>query len=82
MLSLSNIASTLNGRVSGNKVVAPGPEAASHPVKWKRNRRTLTVYINRHSDGSEDIGVKCWHPDQGDPIEVMDWVRQKAGLPA
>ena len=76
MLSLNNIASALNGRVSGNKVVAPGPEAANHPVKRKRNRYTVTVYII-----GNDIGVNCHHASH-DPIAVKDWVRQRAGFPA
>lgn len=60
----------------GNKVVAPGPEAASHKVRWKRKRQTLTVWIN--ADG--DIGVNS-HASQ-DPIATKDWVRRECGLPA
>jgi hypothetical protein len=66
----------LGGRVRGGKVVAPGPEAACHKVRWKRKRNTLTVWINR--DG--DIGVNS-HAGQ-DAIAVKDWVRARAGLPA
>ena len=75
MLSLSVIANALpNGRVRGNKVVASGPEAASHKLSWKQKRRTVTVYIN-----GDDIGVNCHHPDQ-EPIDVKDWVRRLAKI--
>ena len=60
----------------GNKVVAPGPEAAGHEIRWKRERRTLTVWIN----GDGDIGVNS-HTGQ-DPIATKDWVRRKCGLTA
>src|SRR5262245_42137119 len=77
MISLCTIAAGLGGKVRGNKVTAPGPEAASHKVKWKRKRHTLTVYVNDHGD----IRVNCHHPDQ-DPIDCKDWVRRRCGLPA
>jgi hypothetical protein len=54
-LSLSLIAHNLGGRVQGNKVVAPGPEAAGHKVKWKRKRKSVTVYIGQDND----IRVNC-----------------------
>ena len=76
-LSLNSLANSLpNGRVTGNKVVCSGPEAASQKLKWKRRRHTLTVYIN-----GDDIGVNCHHPDQ-DPIDSKDWVELQCGLPA
>ena len=76
ILTLTGIACALNGRVRGNKIVAPGPEAVSHKVRWKRKRYTLTVWIN--ADG--DIGVNS-HTGQ-DPIATKDWVRARCGLPA
>jgi len=75
-LSLHAIARGLGGSVRGNKVVAPGPEAATHKVKWKRKRKTLAVW--RGDDG--DIRVHS-HTGQ-DPIATKDWVRRKCGLPA
>jgi len=74
-LSLHGIAGALDGVVRGDKVSAPGPEAASPTVKWKRKRHTLTVWLN--SDG--DVGVNC-HEGQ-DPIATKDWVRERCGLP-
>ena len=75
-LSLHTIAQGLGGQVRGNKVVARGPEDASHKVCWKRKRRTLTVWIN----GDGDIGVNNWRGQ--DPIATKDWVRACCGLPA
>ena len=60
----------------GNKVVALGPEAATHKVKGKRKRKTLVVWVG--DDG--DIRVHS-HAGQ-DPITTKDWVRQQCGLPA
>jgi hypothetical protein len=74
-LSLSLIAHNLGGRVQGNKVVAPGPEAAGHKVKWKRKRKSVIVYIGQDND----IRVNC-HAGQ-DAIMVKDCVRRCAGLP-
>jgi hypothetical protein len=74
-LSLSLIAHNLGGRVQGNKVVAPGPEAAGHKVKWKRKRKSVIVYIGQDND----IRVNC-HAGQ-DAIMVKDCVRRRAGLP-
>jgi hypothetical protein len=67
-LSLHTIAQGLGGRVQGNKVLAPGPEAASQKVKWKRKRKTLAVWVG--NDG--DIRVHS-HAGQ-DPIITKDWV--------
>src|SRR5680860_1055619 len=53
ILTLTGIASALGGRIRGNKVVAPGPEAVSHKVRWKRKRQTLTVWINAEGDIGE-----------------------------
>jgi hypothetical protein len=75
-LSLHAIAQGLGGSVRGGKVAAPGPEAASHKVKWKRKPKTLAVW--RGDDG--DIRVHS-HTGQ-DPITTKDWVRRKLGLPA
>ena len=75
-LSLHAIARDLGGSVRGNKVVAPGPEAATHKAKWKRKRKTLAVW--RGNDG--DIRVHS-HTGQ-DPIATKDWVRHKCSLPA
>lgn len=74
-LSLHAIAQSLGGRVCGDKVVAPGPEAASKKG-YKRRKRTLTVWIN----GDGDIGVNSWRGQ--DPIATKDWVRARCGLPA
>jgi hypothetical protein len=76
LISLSTIALAVNGRVRGNKVTAPGPEAATHKVRWKRKRHTLTIYPH----GENDIRVNC-HAGQ-DPIAMKDWVRQRANMPA
>ena len=73
-LSLHTIAQGLGGEVRGNKVVAPGPEAASKRG-YKRRKRTLTVWINP----DDDIGTNNWR-DQ-DPIATKDWVRARCGLP-
>jgi hypothetical protein len=75
ILTLTGIACALDGRVRGNKVVAPGPEAASKKA-YKRRKCTLTVWIN--ADG--DIGVNSWRGQN--PIAAKDWVRARCGLPA
>jgi hypothetical protein len=75
-LSLHTIARGLGGRVQGNKVVAPGPEVATHKIKWKRKRKTLAVWFGH--DG--DIRVHS-HSGQ-DPITTKDWVRRQCGLAA
>jgi hypothetical protein len=75
ILTLTGIASALGGRVRGNKVVAPGPEAASKKG-YKRRKDTLTVWINP----DDDIGVNSWRGQ--DPIATKDWVRDRCGLPA
>lgn len=74
-LSLHAIARSLGGRVCGDKVVAPGPEAASKKG-YQRRKCTLTVWIN--DDG--DIRVNSWRGQ--DPIATKDWVRTRCGLPA
>lgn len=75
-LSLHSLAQALGGRVRGNKVVAPGPEAATHTTPWKRKRLTLAVWIR--PDGEFRV-----HSHTGqDPIATKDWVRRKCGLPA
>ena len=74
-LSLNYIASAVNGRIRGNKVVCRDPEA-NYRLKWKNNRHTITIYP--HGDG--DIRVNCFAGQ--DPIAKKDWVRQQCGLPA
>lgn len=74
-LSLHTIARCLGGRVRGDKVTAPGPEATSKQG-WKRKRHSLTVWIN----GNGDIGVNSWRGE--DAIRTKDWVRARCGLPA
>ncbi len=74
VLTLTGIACALGGRVRGNKVVAPGPEAASK-TGYKRRKSTLTVWINADCD----IGVNSWRGQ--DPIATKDWVRARCGLP-
>jgi hypothetical protein len=75
-LSLHAIARVLGGSVRGNKVVAPGPEAATHKVKWKRKRNTLAVW------GGDDGDIRVHSHTGQDPIATKDWVRRKCGLPA
>ena len=75
MLSLATIRSGLpHSRIVGNKVVAPGPEAADRKG-WRRRKRTLTVYVNKNGD----IGVNCWAGQ--DPAETKAWVRKQCRLP-
>ena len=74
-LFLHTIALGLGGSVRGDKVVATGPEVANQRVKWKRKRKSLTVWIG----DDRDIRVHS-HAGQ-DPITTKDCVRRQCGLP-
>jgi hypothetical protein len=75
MLSLETLARCLGGRVRGDHVTVPGPEAVGKRG-CKTRRHTVTIYLAH--DG--DIRVNCHHSSH-DPIDVKDWVRQTCGLP-
>jgi hypothetical protein len=48
--------------------------AANYHLKWKNNRRTITIYPH----GDDDIRVNC-HNGQ-DYAQVKDWVRSQLGI--
>jgi hypothetical protein len=75
-LSLNLIAACLKGKVMGNRVRFPGPEAASKKGH-KAKRHTAVLELSR--DG-EDIRVHSHHPGAGDWCQVKDWVKQECGI--
>jgi hypothetical protein len=62
MLTLQAIASAMGGKVRGNRVICPGPEAASKKG-YKAKRNTLAIWLT--PDG-EDIRVHSHHRDYRD----------------
>jgi hypothetical protein len=76
MLSLSTIKNAVNGRLQVGGSVMCRDQNANYQLRWKNNRRTITIYPH----GDDDIRVNC-HAGQN-PIEVKDWVRRQIGLPA
>jgi hypothetical protein len=70
-MNLRDIASALNGTVSGDHVLAPGPNHS-------RNDRSMAVWI----DASSPDGFLV-HSFAGDDFKVCrDYVRERVGLPA
>jgi hypothetical protein len=70
-MDLRSLARALNGEVSDNQVLAPGP---NHSLK----DRSLSVKL----DASAPDGFVVNSFANDDPIECRDYVREKAGLPA
>jgi hypothetical protein len=70
MLSLTEIAKALGGKIYGREVRAPGPGHS-------KDDASLCVMI---SDAGDDIVVKSFADD--DPIACKDYVRERVGLPS
>lgn len=70
-MDLREIARALGGEVSGNRVVAPGPDHS-------RKDRSLTITLSEDAPGGFVV-----HSFAGDnDIDAKDWVRRQLGLPA
>jgi RecA-family ATPase len=70
-IDLQSLARALGGEVSGNQVLAPGP---NHSAK----DRSMSVKL----DANAPDGLLVHSFANDDPIECRDYVRGKAGLPA
>src|SRR5262249_61499666 len=78
MSYLSQIANYLpRGRIRGNVVDFVPPSASHQHKRWKRRRRTASVFLN-----GDEIYVYCRHPDdsESDAIRIKDELKKHLGI--
>src|SRR5262245_57309504 len=77
MLTLHSIANAMGGKVKGNRVRCPGPEAA-YKKGYKAKRYTFAIWL---TDDGEDIRVQSHHEDYRDNWRHnKDWAKSRLGI--